>query len=266
MIPVITVMRKATNEMPPRQYSGYQYQTVFNSYFSVGERGSCRCTVSTLCRVTSAQGTVGKRSLTQPNRKRLPRPTGSFTGISLAMRSPAERRVPAHDVRSPDDGLGVPHQRLPVPLEAKGDGRKAPRRGPVDELRPDVLLAVRVGVPFQAHGVVLGVVALAPDGVLPVEQRLRVRAVVLVRLRDRLHVPSRVAAEVDAPVVEPDEDVAVVQMDHMLLELLRDLEPAVPRHADEERGQSRARDEAPLLVEQPPPHRRGPLPQREVHA
>src|SRR3989304_1251117 len=176
MIPVITVTRNAMKEIPPRQYSGYQYQTVFSSYFSVWERGSWRCTVSTLWRVTSAQGTVGKRSLIQPKRKRLPRPTGS-RGRSFAMGSPAEGRIPFGEVVVADER---------VPLEVDGDGGETADRRPVDVARADVPLPVGVLVPPQGHRVVLGIVALAPDRVLPVEERLGVREVVLEGLGDGL--------------------------------------------------------------------------------
>ena len=67
----MTVRRmNATNEIPPRQYSGYQYQIVFSSYFSAWLRGSCRWSVSTSFRVRFAHGAVGNRSFTQPKRVR----------------------------------------------------------------------------------------------------------------------------------------------------------------------------------------------------
>src|SRR2546427_6873184 len=57
----------ATKEIPPRQYSGYQYQIVFSSYFSAWLRGNWRWSVSMTFRVRSAHGVVGKRSFTHPN-------------------------------------------------------------------------------------------------------------------------------------------------------------------------------------------------------
>src|SRR2546428_13922411 len=65
-MPVIVRITNATNEMPPRQYSGYQYQIVLSSYFSAWLRGTCRWSVSRTTRVRSAYGTVGKRDLIQP--------------------------------------------------------------------------------------------------------------------------------------------------------------------------------------------------------
>ena len=63
---MIVRMTNATNAMPPRQYSGYQYQIVLSSYFSAWLRGNCRWSVSRTTRVRSAYGTVGNRDLIQP--------------------------------------------------------------------------------------------------------------------------------------------------------------------------------------------------------
>src|SRR2546426_120334 len=67
-------MMNATNAMPPRQYSGYQYQIVFSSYFSAWDRGTCRWTVSTVRRVSSAHGVGGNREARYPNTFRFRRP------------------------------------------------------------------------------------------------------------------------------------------------------------------------------------------------
>src|SRR3990172_9335702 len=98
-MPVIVRVMNATKEMPPRQYSGYQYQIVFSSYFSAWERGTWRWTVSTVRLVRSDQGAGGNRDTRYPNTLRFRRPSRD----SLAIGSPAKREVPvAEDL----DGLG----------------------------------------------------------------------------------------------------------------------------------------------------------------
>src|SRR3990170_2742201 len=80
-MPVIVRVMNATKEMPPRQYSGYQYQIVFSSYFSAWERGTCRCTVSTVRRVRSDQGVGGNREARYPNTFRYIRPIRDSRGM-----------------------------------------------------------------------------------------------------------------------------------------------------------------------------------------
>src|SRR5436309_14173463 len=65
-MPVIVRMTNATKEMPPRQYSGYQYQIVLSSSFSAWLRGSCRWSVSKTTLVRSEYATVEKRHLIPP--------------------------------------------------------------------------------------------------------------------------------------------------------------------------------------------------------
>src|SRR3990172_3415820 len=97
-----------TNEIPPRQYSGYQYQIVFSSYFSAWDRGTCRCTVSTVRRVRSDHGVGGNREARYPNTFLFSRVRRGSRGIG----SPAIGEVPvAVAVRTaaaerPNDGVG----------------------------------------------------------------------------------------------------------------------------------------------------------------
>src|SRR3990170_3648614 len=89
-MPVIVRVMNATKEMPPRQYSGYQYQIVFSSSFSAWERGTCRCTVSTVRRVRSDHGVGGNREARYPNTFLFSRVRRGSRGIG----SPAISEVP----------------------------------------------------------------------------------------------------------------------------------------------------------------------------
>src|SRR5207249_9331987 len=117
-MPVIVRMTNATKEMPPRQYSGFQYQIVLSSYFSAWLRGSCRWSVSRTTRVRSAYGTVGKRDLIQPKTDR----------------SVSCRMSPVVDVVSPQQytyhaGLAIPPTRF-SPCALTGITGRARGAGP----------------------------------------------------------------------------------------------------------------------------------------
>src|SRR3989304_3508453 len=75
-----------TNKTPPRQYSGYQYQIVFSSYFSAWERGTWRWTVSTVRRVRSAHGVGGNREARYPKTFLFRRATGDSRAPALPYR------------------------------------------------------------------------------------------------------------------------------------------------------------------------------------
>src|SRR5512136_362001 len=126
MIPVRVRMMNATKEIPPRQYSGYQYQIVLSSYFSAWLRGICRWSVSIALRVRSAQGTVGKRVLIQPKTVR-----------PLSSRSDPEA---PEDMRSPQQytyhlGSGMPPTSAP-PDDLTGMTTSARGAGPWTRVAP----------------------------------------------------------------------------------------------------------------------------------
>src|SRR5437867_5662140 len=197
-MPVIVRMTNATKEMPPRQYSGYQYQIVFSSYFSAWLRGTCRWSVSTSFRVRSDHGAMGNRSLTQPNRVRFACRNRLTSACRRVIESPAIRGIPLGVAAV----LGIvdPHE-----LGAAELGRNAgkrPRCGSVHVPRADVRHGCgrRMDVVLQGDGIVLGVVAGAPDRVLRIRQAGdRVRRILRagpsnprvppVPLRDRLNMP-----------------------------------------------------------------------------
>src|SRR6266550_7812750 len=108
-MPVIVRTMNATNEMPPRQYSGYQYQIVFSSYFSAWLRGSCRWSVSTTTRVRSAYGTVGKRDLIQP---KIVRPVSFRMSPVVDVVSPQQYAYQPNSFVFPSGARGAPPTRV----------------------------------------------------------------------------------------------------------------------------------------------------------
>src|SRR3990172_1266469 len=267
-----------TNEIPPRQYSGYQYQIVFSSYFSAWDRGTWRCTVSTVRRVRSDHGAGGKRETRYPNTFRFSRPIRD----SLANVSPAVREVPvaedgaafggADDTPEPLHDLpwglgGVPHEPGTDDATARlrnRDGGHPAGRGPVGEVRPHVDRPVRMDVPGNRRRVVLRVMATAPDRVLAGFERLRDEGglVVLVGGGQVLEVPLGEAAQVDASIPDRDDPGVV---DEVVRRPLRRESKQGAVHADEEDRESRAGELVPIRIEQRAPQGRAARPRfREV--
>src|SRR3990172_349622 len=269
MIPVIVRMMNATNEIPPRQYSGYQYQIVFSSYFSAWLRGIWRWSVSIALGVRSTRGVGGNWSRIQPTTVLFP---------SCRSELPAMLPLPTVDVPG-----GVRHAADEVAaFDLDRDDRERSVRGAMGVERPDVRRVVpRVHVLDEGHRLVLRAMAYAVDGVLSVLRVCRRGSdVPPVRRRVVDDVPSRIAAQVDAPV-ERDDDPDAPRLPRVRIHLrgrviVEEREPlrqadvvrgredgVVPLHADHENGEPRARHVG-VVLEETAPHARRALPLLEV--
>src|SRR6058998_1691180 len=264
-MPVIVRMTNATKEMPPRQYSGYQYQIVLSSYFSAWLRGSCRWSVSTTTRVRSAYGTVGNRDLIQP---KIERPVSCRMSPVVDVLLTSTVYVPCWVRHSADQVLALGLDR---------DDRQGPRGRTVHALGAHIARVVLgIHVHDQQERVVLGPVADAVDRVLPeLHVRRRRDDVVPVRRRVVDHMPPRVAAQVHAPVEQHDDPRAVVRrverrivevQAEAVVERRRDLcarrgreVRALPLDSDDQARKPGAGDPR-VVLEQAPPHARGALP------